>query len=416
MSPETIAAARAALFDPDVFKHGDPAKFGLPLDAYAVLREHDPCFLQEFDNPMLRERAWVVTRHEDVSAIDRDAESWSFAGGPFLLRFPFLDLAHPLGKPSLLTTDQPDAGRQRSTMNRGFTPARVAQLEERFRRYAREIVDEALEVGTFNFVRQVAHTMPMEALGDVLGVPAEDRERFFGWVDTLASPFDERVTPSLEVALAANQALMDYAMELGGKRREGGESDVISELARANAAGRISDAELAGNVGVLASGAAESTRSALSHGMHQLLRKPEQMAWLRERASDVPLSAVHEMVRISTPFAQFARFATRDTELHGQSIHKGDCVLIHMASANFDPAAIDRPDELDLARDPGLHVSFGRGPHACLGKHVAALEMKVLLEELLRRTKEIVPAGPMSYGRCFITRPVFDLPVTLVPA
>jgi len=416
MSSITSTAARAALFDPDVFKNGDPATFGLPLEAYAYLREHDPCFLQEFDSPFLRERAWVFTRYEDVSAINRDGETWSAVGGPFLFRFPFLDIQHPLGKPSLLTTDAPDAGRQRGTVNRGFTPARVAELEKGFRDYARQIVDEALEVGTCNFVRKVAHTMPTEALGDVLGIPSEDREQFFHWVDTLASPFDERVTPSLEAALAANIALMEYAKELAGKRLESGENDVISELARANAAGRISDAELAGNVGVLANGAAESTRSALSHGVHQLMLHPDKMAWLRERASDIPLSAIHEMVRFSTPFPQFIRHATRDVEIRGQRIQEGDCVLFHLASANFDPEAFDRPDEIDLERDSNAHLSFGRGPHACLGKHVAALEMKILLEELLRRTKDIVPAGPVLYGRCFVTRPIYDLPVTLVPA
>jgi cholest-4-en-3-one 26-monooxygenase len=171
-----------------------------------------------------------------------------------------------------------------------------------------------------------------------------------------------------------------------------------------------------GNVALLASGAAESTRTALSHGMHELMRNPEQMAYLREHASDIPDVAIQEIVRIATPFTHLVRTATQDHELHGKKIKEGDIVLMLFAAGNFDERAFDEPNAFNLAREKNPHVSFGRGPHQCIGKHVVSLEIKILLEELLQRTRDIKPAGEISYVRDAYSRGVYDLPVTITPA
>ena len=125
----------------------------------------------------------------------------------------------------------------------------------------------------------------------------------------------------------------------------------------------ISEDELMGNVALLASGAAESTRTALSHGMHELMRNPEQMAYLREHADDIPATAIQEIVRIATPFTHLCRTATADHELHGKEIKENDKVLMLFAAGNFDERAIDDPNTFDLSREKNPHVSFGRGPH-----------------------------------------------------
>ena len=255
----------------------------------------------------------------------------------------------------------------------------------------------------------------MEALGDVLGVPSGDREKFFAWVDTFAAPFDTRITPSFEYVLQAIFDLLGYAVELGELKRHQPGDDVITQLVQAGAE-VISEDELMGNVALLASGAAESTRTALSHGMHELMRNPGQMAWLREHADDIPNTAIQEIVRIAAPFTHLVRTATAEHELHGKQIKEGDIVLMLFAAGNFDERALDDPDTFDLSREKNPHVSFGRGPHQCLGKHVAALEMKILLEELLRRTKDITPAGDINYIRDAYSRGVYELPVTVTPA
>jgi cholest-4-en-3-one 26-monooxygenase len=411
----TTAKPDIRVLDADTYANGDPTTFGLPLEQYAYLRDEAPCYLHEFDDPMLIDRAWIVSRNADIWAVDRNSELYAAdRGGVNMWKVTPLD-PKVGGKPAMLTMDGPKHRTQRGVMSKAFTPGMVKKLEDKFREYAVNIVDAALEKGTFNFVTDIGHAMPMEALGDVLGVPNGDREKFFAWVDTFAAPFDTRITPSFEYVMQAIFDLLGYAVELGElKRQEPGE-DVITQLVQAGAE-VISEDELMGNVALLASGAAESTRTALSHGMHELMRNPAQMAWLRENAHDIPNTAIQEIVRIATPFTHLVRTATADHELHGQHIKEGDVVLMLFAAGNFDERALENPNAFDLAREKNPHVSFGRGPHQCLGKHVAGLEMKILLEELLQRTKDITPAGDISYIRDAYSRGVYQLPVTITPA
>ncbi|BBX00086.1 linalool 8-monooxygenase [Mycolicibacterium moriokaense] len=403
------------VLDSDTYANGDPTTFGLPLDQYKYLRDEEPCYLYEFDDPMLVERAWVISRNADIWAVDRNAELYSTArGGVNMWKITPFDAVMG-GKPAMLTTEGAKHREQRGVMSKAFNPAMVRRLEEKFREYAVNIVDAALEKGTFNFVTDIGHAMPMEALGDVLGVPPADRPKFFEWVDTFAAPFDTRITPSFEHVFTAVMAIFDYALELGDLKRREPADDVITQLVQAGS-DVISQDELQGNVALLAAGAAESTRTALSHGMHELMRNPDQMAWLREHANDIPGTAIQEIVRIATPFTHLLRTATADHEFHGQEIKEGDKVLMMFAAGNFDERAFDDPDTFDLSREKNPHVSFGRGPHQCLGKHVASLEMKILLEELLQRTKDIRPAGDISYIRDAYSRGVYELPITITGA
>jgi cholest-4-en-3-one 26-monooxygenase len=179
---------------------------------------------------------------------------------------------------------------------------------------------------------------------------------------------------------------------------------------------KMTEDQIMGNVALLASGAAESTRTSLSHGMHQLMRDRDQFAWLRERSDDIPSTAIQEMVRIASPFTHLVRTATRDHELHGKQVKEGDIVAMLFAAGNFDERAFSNPNEFDPARIENPHVSFGRGAHKCLGQHVAALEMKILFEELFQRTSDIQPAGPIDYVRDAYSRGVYELPVTITPA
>jgi cholest-4-en-3-one 26-monooxygenase len=411
----TTAKPDIRVLDADTYANGDPTTFGLPLDQYAYLRDEEPCYLHEFDDPMLIDRAWIVSRHDDIWTVDRDSELYAADRG-YVNMWKVTPIDPKVGgKPAMLTMDGEKHRSQRSVMNKAFTPRMVKHLEDKFREYAVNIVDAALEKGTFNFVTDIGHAMPMEALGDVLGVPRGQRPQFFEWVDTFAAPFDTRITPSFEHVLTAIFSLLNYSVELAELKRSEPGDDVITQMVQAGL-DVVSEDELMGNVALLASGAAESTRSALSHGMHELMRNPEQLAWLRERADDIPSTAIQEIVRIASPFTHLVRTATRDHELHGKQISEGDIVLMLFVAGNFDERAFDEPATFDLAREKNPHVSFGRGPHQCLGKHVASLEMKILMEELLKRTKDITPAGDIEYVRDAYSRGVYQLPVTITPA
>jgi cholest-4-en-3-one 26-monooxygenase len=411
------------VFDPDTYANGDPTTFGLPLDQYEYLREQAPCYRQSFEDPLLVEETWVVSRHEDITAVDRDADTWAAdLGGVNIWKVTPLapkQIADEIGfgKPAMLVMDGADHRRNRGTISRGFTPKVVQGLQERFKAYATKVVDNALaQDGPFNFIEVVAHAMPQEALGDVLGIPPDDRPKFFGWVDKFASPYETRVTASFEDLLGAIMAILAYAPELADVRRKEPGDDVMSKIVQAVDADQLSEDEIQGNVALLASGAAESTRTTLGHGMHELMRDPDQMAWLRERADDVPATVAQELVRIACPFTHLSRTARHDTELHGQEIKQGDKIAMLFAAGNFDPDAFADPRTFNLARDPNPHLSFGRGPHSCLGKHIAALEIKILLQELLQRTRTIAPAGEISYARDNYSRGVFELPVTMTRA
>lgn len=401
-----------AVLDADTYANGDPATFGLPLDLYARLRESEPVRLVEFDDPTLVDRVWVVSRHEDIVKVDRDPDTFGADRGHInIWRSTPADPKNG-GMPAMLTYDGADHKRNRGVVKMGFHPGIMSGLADGFRRYAVEIAESAMKAsGPFDYVTEIAHRMPMEALGDVLGVPREDRPSFFGWVDVFAAPFDPRVTPSPEHVVEAVAALMAYTSELADVKAKDPGEDVLSKLAVARSSGEISDQELLGNVVVLAAGAAESTRSALSHGMHELMRNPEQLAWLRDRIEDIPMTAIHEIVRIATPFTHFVRTTTRDVEMHGVHVPAGELVCMLFPAGNFDPEVFVEPTRFDLAREDNPHLSFGRGPHGCLGKHVAALEMKILLEELLQRV-ELTPAGPISYIRDAYSRGVHQLPVS----
>jgi cholest-4-en-3-one 26-monooxygenase len=191
----TTAKPDIRVLDADTYANGDPTTFGLPLDQYVYLRDEEPCYLYEFNDPMLVERAWVVSRHADIWAVDRNSELYAADRG-YVNMWKVTPLDPRVGgKPAMLTMDGDKHRSQRGVMSRAFTPRMVKNLEEKFRKYAVTIVDAALEKGTFNFVTDVGHMMPMEALGDVLGVPREQRPQFFEWVDTFAAPFDTRITP-----------------------------------------------------------------------------------------------------------------------------------------------------------------------------------------------------------------------------
>ncbi|MBA2347080.1 MAG: cytochrome P450 [Solirubrobacterales bacterium] len=374
------------------------------------MRDHEPVVHIELDHPILIDSVWVVSRHEDISAIDRDPQTWaSNIKHPLIWNYAPLD---PQTKPGLIVQDGDEHKTKRAMVGRGFRPARVQQLEQTFRKYAKQVVDVALEKREINFVDDVAHLMPVQALGDILGVPEADRAQFFTWVDTFASPFDERVATAPEKVGQALMELWSYGLDQVRQRDAAPTDDVFNQIAEMH----VGDDEVQGNVALFASGAAETTRAALCHGMHELMRNPEQMAWLRERQHDIPPTVAQEFVRIGNAIISLCRVATRDVELHGRTIREGEQVAMLFAAGNFDERALENPRAFDLARDPNPHLGFGRGVHACLGKHVAALEMKVLLEELFTRTKEIRPTGEIDYLKDNYSRGVYSLPVELIPA
>lgn len=398
-------------FTPETYGSGDPTTFGLPLDLYDQMRTEMPCVRIYFDNPLLVDDVWCLSRHADICDILTDKRFISSDPNnlPVITRF---GPVAPPDIPGIFCQDGDIHRKRRKEIGGALRPATLERLEPEFRELAGNLVDQAIAKGTFDFMPDIAHALPSTAIGDVLGVPEADRAKFYKWSDAFISPFDERLAVEAAAGLEALVGIWDYALEVAELKRRCPADDVLTALAQSDA----TDGEIRGNTATFAAGAAETTRAVLGHAIHELMRNDEQMAWLRDHAEDIPQTAISELLRIAAPVIQQVRTATEDFELHGQQIKAGERVAPLLPSANFDPEAFEDPRRLDLTRPNNPHLSFGRGTHICIGKHIAELEIKVVLEELLKRIKDIRPAGEISYVKGHLTRGVYSLPVTVIPA
>jgi cholest-4-en-3-one 26-monooxygenase len=236
------------------------------------------------------------------------------------------------------------------------------------------------------------------------------------WLNAAFVVTDPAYSASPAEMAAALANLGRYSCTLADRERTTPKGRLMTQIVGAVEAGNLSEAEIQGYVIILAAAGADTTRNTFSHALHQLMRDPDQMAYLREHADDIPRDAVQEIIRWGSAIVHFGRTATADTEIAGQEIRAGEFVAMLFPSGNFDPAVFDDPARMDLTRPANAHMSFGVGPHACLGRHVAALQIKILFEELLQATSAITPTGPIAYTRDSRLRGVSHLPVRLTPA
>lgn len=400
------------VLDPGLYESGTPETGGLPLDLYDYLRDERPCFRQVLPDPEFVDWTWVVTRYDDVVAVSTEDARFGSEQGMTMRAFDPSVRGHG-GKPSLLTLDGHDHTRLRRIINRGFTPRALNRLDHYLRRVAIEVVEKALPLGTFDFVEEVARQLPMRAICDLLGVPQEVRPQLVAWADTIVAPSDSSRSGGLEGMMKAAQSIFEYALELADAKRVNPGDDVATTLVEALDAGEMSEDEHMGMVMTLGVAGNETTRNAISHGMHMLIRNPDQWDLLRSDLSGVVDTAVDEILRYSVPAMNFSRRAAVAVELHGEKIQPGDVVTFSNAAANFDPRIFHDPRRFDVLRRPNPHLSFGRGRHFCLGANLAKLEIKIIFEELVKRVQRVELAGDVQFAHDSILHGCHRLPVTV---
>lgn len=379
---------------PDVF---DPRQYGVgvPYAAYRVLRDHHPVAWQEE-----REVSgwpggagfWAVTRHADVVRVLRDSGTYSSYLGATQIRDPEpADL--PFIRRMMLNQDPPDHGRLRRMVSRAFTPGRVDRFAVVASERARNLFARALETatdGTVDLVSAVTDDYVLLNLADLLGVPDGDRGLLLHWTRRVIGyqDPDEAGAPVLDAdgkpvdprSPAMLGDMFAYARQLAAYKREHPADDVMTTLAYD---AELADGELEMFFFLLTVAGNDTVRSAAPGGLLALAEHPQ--AYERLRADPDQLgSAVDELLRWHPPVLTFRRTARHDTELAGRRIRAGDKVVVFHAAANRDERAFDSPDLLDLSRAPNPHVSFGGGPHVCLGAHFARLQLRVLYREALR--------------------------------
>jgi cholest-4-en-3-one 26-monooxygenase len=372
----------------------DPATFsnGFPHETFRELRAHDP--VSHHDHPTWKRGYWVVARHADVQRVSRDSASFSNAPNPFLDAEMAEDDATMAEL--LISQDPPIHTKLRKLINKGFTPRRVAQLEDRVRERVDRIVGSLAGRNECDLVTDIALWLPLHVIADLVGVPEDDRAQVFRWTE-LTFGFDENVTAD-ERADAATAMFM-YADSLCEQRRAEPRDDLMSVLITAEVDGEtLTQMQIDLFFMLLQNAGSETTRNLITTGMLVLLQQPEQLDLLRADLSITP-TAIEELLRWVSPVMQFTRRALHDTEIGDQSIAAGDRVALVYPSANRDERAFDDPDRLDLTRHPNDHVAFGAGgPHFCLGANLARFEARIMFEALLTRfdgLEATVPAAAL---------------------
>jgi cytochrome P450 len=393
---------------------------GFPHEIFTSLRREAPVWWQAVPDQFsdgVDGGFWVLSKHEDIQAANRDSELFSAFDGPALSHNPEMQGA------MLVAMDGRSHVRQRKLISAGFTPRMVGRLEEKARGWAVSIVDEALERGVCDFVADIAYKLPMHMIADIVGIPVEDRDWLFSLTNDFLQAGDPESGMTREQQIGLQVEMFQYAQKLGQQKKSNPQDDVWTIISTGEVETEegehtgLSEIELDMFFLLLTVAGSETTRNAISHGLIALLDHPDQLETLRNEPSAMR-PAVEEMIRWSSPVAYFARRATRDTEIRGVPIAKGQRITLWYPSANRDEDVFDDPFHFDIRRDPNPHLAFGGGgPHFCLGANLARREIAILFEELLRRTREIEVLRPPTFTALSIYNPILtalkELPIRL---
>jgi cytochrome P450 len=338
---------------------------------------------------------WLITRSEDIETTIRDTKRFSSADRVtrVIERTPgfetgLLAALHENFAVGMAQRDPPDHTRVRGLVSSAFTPRRVEALRARVAELVDGYLDPHLADGRLELVADLAHPLPAVVIAELSGFPVEDRERFRSWTYRINSFFFQSGSVDPTAAADANAAVRearDWIHDLLAERRTRPRDDLLSALVAAeDAADRLTEAELLSTAITLFLGGHDTTTQLIALGVSALVRHPDQLALLRERPDLVP-AAVDEMLRYDAPFQMNLRYVTEPVDIAGERLETGDLIRQALGSGNRDPARFDDPDTFRIERPPARHLSFGLGPHFCIGAPLARLQAQVAVETLVRR-------------------------------
>jgi cholest-4-en-3-one 26-monooxygenase len=394
------------LVDPDVYQRGGP-----PYEMFSWLRTHDPVFWHANGGEPGWPGFWAVTRHADIGYLSRHPEIFSSARRLSLFgEVP--EERIELQRLMMLNMDPPQHTRQRAFVNRGFTPRMIGRLEEHIAEICHALLDDVQDSGRADFVTQIAAPLPLWVICELVGAPVEDRGRIFELSNVLIGSADPEFQVGPQAQQNAAAEIYTYGAALAEKRRAEPADDIVTRLLQPDDEGEALTSDefdlffllltVAGN---------ETTRNAAAGGMLALFEHPDQWERLLKDPGLIP-TAAEEIVRWVSPVNLFRRTALRDTELGGKQIAAGDKVVVFYSSANRDESVFELPDQFDVARDPNSHVGFGGGgPHFCLGRHLAAMELRILLQALTERMPGIRLDGEPGRLRSNFINGIKHMPV-----
>jgi cholest-4-en-3-one 26-monooxygenase len=400
-------AAQINLVDPDIY-----ARRGAPHEQFAWLREHAPVFWHADGGGPGWPGFWAVTRHADVTEVIRHPDVYSSAPRTAAFR-EWTEQAVERMRAMMINMDPPQHSRLRAFVNRGFTPRMIGKLEEHITGICRGLLDEVGPRTEADFVTDIAAPLPTQVICELVGARPEDRERIFELSNRMVGFDDPEFSEAPDERVHAVAEMFGYAAELAQQRREQPRDDIVTKLVQPDQAGQeLTDLEFNFFFLLLIVAGNETTRNAAAGGLLAFFEHPEQ--WQRLVADrSLAATAAEEIIRWVSPAILVRRTAIRDTELGGQPIAAGDKVVAYLASANRDEDVFAAPQEFDIGRNPNPHAGFGGGPHFCLGRHLAALELRVLFAALAERFPDIRPGGEVSRLRSNFLSGIKRMPVVL---
>ena len=345
-----------------------------PYILYEKLRLKDPIHRMRLID------AWVLTEYEDAERVLLDHKRFSSGEN----RFDYTPYR------TMLDLDPPDHTRLRSLVSKAFAPRAVAELAPRIHQIIDELLGAVAGRDRIDLIRDFAFPLPIIVIAEMLGIPAEDRERFKTWSDDVALSIEPVLTEEqIDRVHRSTAEVFDYFEEIIGQRRRAPQDDLLSALLAAEEEGdRLTHEELLSTLLLLLVAGNETTRNLIGNGMLALLRHPDQLQRLRNRP-DFMDSAIDELLRYDSPVQFNIRVVRVDTEYKGRRFRAGQRVIALIGAANRDPKIFPNPNVLDIARKDKSHISFGRGIHYCLGAPLALLEARIAFASLLSRCKSI---------------------------
>jgi cytochrome P450 len=346
-------------------------------DTFAELRSRGAVHWQDMPG---EPGYWAVLRHAEVAHVAKHPEIFSASELGMVLEDPEPDQLEMI-RHMLLAMDPPTHTTYRRPVSPHFTARVIGAMESQVRSRCRAIL--ALVDGEVDLVHDVAGPLPAQMITDIMGLPTEDTERIQRWAEILTGSQDDVLAGDYEGNASIDMAM--YGIELAGRRRaEPPRDDITSLLLETTYEdGRpMSDVDFGSFFVQLVTAGNDTTKTSMAAGTLELIRHPDQQQLLRDDPTLIP-TAVEEIVRYCNPLHYFRRTAIVDTELGGTPISAGDKVAMIYTSANRDERVFDQPERFDVRRAPNPHLSFGVGAHFCLGAHLARLEIRVFLEELL---------------------------------